>query len=398
MEISRKVLIFTLDAGFGHRKAAKAIADALSYEYSNTIQCKVINPLKEDGMSAILQKSQKYYDESSRNHRSVYKTAYETINYYPVSLFADQVVTQLLIREVLEALIQEKPDGIISTFPILNTPVRRVLELLHLHIPFYSVVTDLENVHRLWFHQGPDKYFVASEQLKNQAIKIGVRHEKVFVSGIPVDIRIPCENRNQKTIRQKLGWLSDLPTVVAIGSKRVNGLYDKMIAVDECGLPIQSCVVTGGDDELFKRLSTREWKNPTHCFNYMENVPELLMASDILITKAGGLITSEGLACGLPMLLIDSISGQETGNVNYILSKGAGILTETNQELQKNLQRLLINDQKILHIYAEKSRMAGKPDAAFMIAQMISNDMQVNRNSDKNKWIWNTVQRLSEFT
>lgn len=394
----KKVLIFTLDAGFGHRKAAKAIADALAHEYAEAIECKVINPLKEDGMSAILQKSQSYYDESSRNHRSVYKTAYETINYYPVSLFADQVVTQLLIREVLETLIQEKPDGIISTFPIFNTPVRRVLELLHLHIPFYSVVTDLENVHRLWFHHGPDRYFVASEQLKNQAIKIGVKQEKVLVSGIPVDIRIPCENRDQLTIRQELGWTTGLPTVVAIGSKRVNDLYEKMLAVDDCGFPIQTCIVAGGDEDLFKRISAVSWKNPTHCYNYVENVPEMLMASDVLVTKAGGLITSEGLACGLPMLLIDSISGQETGNVNYILSKGAGILAETDQELQKNLQRLLQNDQKILRIYAEKSRVAGKPDAAFMIAQMISNDMQVNRSADKNKWIWNTVQRLYEFT
>jgi 1,2-diacylglycerol 3-beta-galactosyltransferase len=395
---NKKILIFTLDAGFGHRKAAKAIADAINSDNSDMFECKVINPLKEEGISSILQKSQKYYDEISCEHRQSYQTAYETINHYPISLFADQVVTQLLIREVYNTIMKEKPDGIISTFPIFNTPVRRVLDLLHLHIPFYSVVTDLENVHRLWFHAGPDKYFVASDSLKFQAEKIGVKSDKIFVSGIPVDIRIACEDRDKAAIRQDLGWDPNIPMVIAIGSKRVNNLFEKLVAVDESGVKIQMCIVTGGDEDLFNKISAYEWKLPAHCYNFVENIPELLLGSDILITKAGGLITSEALACGLPMMIIDSISGQETGNVNYLLGKGAAVLTESNIELTNVLHRWLVNDQKNLKLYAEKSRQAGKPEAAFMIAQLIKNDISNNRNSDQNGRVWNSIHTLSLIT
>lgn len=393
-----KILILTLDAGFGHRRAANAIAEALKKAYGGNIDCKVVNPLKEVGMSSIIQKSQACYDDTSRDHRAVYHAAYNTINHYPISLVADGIITPFLFRETMDTILDECPDGIISTFPIFSTTVRQILNLLHLHIPFYSVVTDLDNVHRFWFHRGPDKYFIASEQLRYQAIRNGVNQKKVIISGIPVDTRIVEETRERSVIRQHIGWDPDLPTLIAIGSKRVQNLLDKMTSIEECDLPLQLCIVAGGDEALYQAITTKEWKIPVHCYNYVENIPEMLHAADVLITKAGGLITSEGLACGLPMIIIDSISGQETGNVKFLLSNNAATIVETNEDLKKTIILWLSDEQKVLRTYAENSKRLGKPEAAFKIAQFMINEIQMNKYKTRNKIVWNGIQSLSQWS
>ncbi|MFZ2470667.1 MAG: glycosyltransferase, partial [Methanothrix sp.] len=380
MNKKKKILILTLDAGFGHRRAASAIQNALQQIHADEVECKIVNPIKGEGLSSIVQKTQVQYDDTSRNHREIYGIVFNVLNHYPLSLMADHAVTQLFIKEVTETILDECPDGIISTFPLFITAIRRILFILRLRIPFYTVVTDLDDVHRTWFHPGPNKYFVASEQLKYQAVECGISPEKVVISGIPVDTRITAETRDKSTLRQQLGWDSNLPTLLAIGSKRVQNLLEKMIAVDECGLVLQLCIVAGGDDELFKAINAKEWKNNIHCYNFVENIPEMLLASDILITKAGGLITSEGLACGLPMIIIDSISGQETGNVKYLLKNNAAVVVSSNDELKRTLNLWLMNDHQLKDQYAQNARRLGKPDAAYIISNNLINDMRTNKN------------------
>lgn len=397
MTQKKKIIILTMDAGFGHRRAALAIADALKKAYPEEVDCLVVNPLKKEGITSLIEKSQNMYDVTSREHRELYHMGYEAINNFPVSLFADQVTTTILFKAILDLIVNESPDGIISTFPIFSSPVSRVLKMLLLRIPFYSVVTDMVDVHKFWFLPGPEKFFVATDQLADQAVNNFVRRGRVVVSGIPIDTRIATETREKSVIRQDLGWDVDLPTVTAIGSKRVNNLLEKLVSIEDCDLPFQFCIVAGGDDDLYQAVSSRSWKVPVHCYNYVENIPELLLASDLLITKAGGLITSESLACGLPMIIIDSISGQESGNLQFLLNNHTAVEAKTNEELLKTVRLWLSEDQAQLKRYAENAKRLGKPSAAFQIAQSMVGEINANKYEVRNKLIWNQIQLLSEL-
>ena len=397
MADKKKLIILTLDAGFGHRRAAIAIQNAMQEIHGDAVECKIVNPVKEEGLSSIVQKTQVQYDNTVRDHRELYSTVFGITNHYPISLFADYTVTQLLVKEISETILLERPDGIISTFPFYSTSIRQLLFSLHLHIPFYSVVTDLDNVHCVWFHPGPDKYFVASEQLKFQAVECKVKPSKVIVSGIPVDTRIFTETRDKAALRAQLDWDGSLPTILAIGSKRVQNLLDKLIAIEEIGIPLQLCVVAGGDDSFYQCVTSREWKVPVHCYNFVENMPELLLASDILVTKAGGLITSEGLACGLPILLIDAIEGQESGNVSYLINNNVGILVGTNDELHRTIEQLLSNDRRLMDQWIENAKKIGKPEAAYIIANAIVNDMYSDKYRSKNSGLWNRVRLFTKL-
>jgi UDP-N-acetylglucosamine:LPS N-acetylglucosamine transferase len=94
------------------------------------------------------------------------------------------------------------------------------------HIPLLTVVTDLETVQSLWFHPVADLCLVPTQTVYDLAIEAGLPPEKVKITGIPVRPELTKGNQNQAYLRQSLGWRSDLFTVLAVGSKRVEHLYD----------------------------------------------------------------------------------------------------------------------------------------------------------------------------
>jgi 1,2-diacylglycerol 3-beta-galactosyltransferase len=372
MSRKAKVLILTGDAGFGHRKAALAISNAISKIYGGRVECAVVNPMGTAGAPRIMQKSQTDYDDTVRNHRSFYQFTYQASDHYPINRIADQVISQLNFRQLRRTIAEERPDAIISTYHLYNTAVRRILEQRGLPIPFYSVVTDLDRVHSFWFHPGPDTYFVATEELVDQAVEQGVAAEKVIASGIPVDTRIADETREPSEIRQQLGWDSELPALLVVGSRRVHNLLEKLAGIEACGTPLQLAVVAGGDEALYRAVKGRHWKVPTFCYGYAENIPEMMRAADVLITKAGGLVVSEGLASGLPMILVDAIVGQETANLDYVLRHMAGVWAPTTEAVRETVCRWLSGEREVLGRYARNARRIGKPGAAYQVARCVA--------------------------
>ena len=83
-------------------------------------------------------------------------------------------------------------------------------------------------------------------------------------------------------------------------------------------MPFQIAIITGGDDKLYKALQPIEWQHPTKIYDFVENMPAMMRAADLIACKAGGLIVTESLASGLPLLLIHALPGQEIGNADYV--------------------------------------------------------------------------------
>ena len=139
--------------------------------------------------------------------------------------------------------------------------------------------------------------------------------------------------------------------------------------MNHSGLPLQLIVVAGGDDELYDQLQSEEWHGPAHVYNFVDNMPELMHASDCIICKAGGLIVTESLACGLPLLLVDVLPGQETGNADYVVQGGAGALSPAPLDGLETLCHWLLRGGEGLAQCAENARRLGKPRAAYDVAE-----------------------------
>jgi UDP-N-acetylglucosamine:LPS N-acetylglucosamine transferase len=153
-------------------------------------------------------------------------------------------------------------------------------------------------------------------------------------------------------------------------STRVEHLYDGLRVLNHSGLPIQLVVVAGGDDELYRHFQETEWHVETHCYNFVAEMPSFMRAADCILSKAGGLIVSEALACGLPLILVDVIPGQETGNANYVVSGNAGVLARGPIEVLVLLCHWFEMDRLLYRQQAQNARQLGHPRAAYDVADL----------------------------
>jgi 1,2-diacylglycerol 3-beta-galactosyltransferase len=201
------------------------------------------------------------------------------------------------------------------------------------------------------------------------------------VIGIPVNPRIFHLNETKRELRKRLGWNPDLTTILAVGSKRVEHFKVDLDILNHSGFQFQLIVVTGKDQKLYEELKEVEWHHETHLYEFVDQMPEFMHASDLLIAKAGGLIVAEALASGLPMILIDVIPGQESGNAKFIQDGNAGFWTENAIEFIQVLGHLFLNEQEKLKQIKENAKTIGKPSSAMQIAELIINQVETSANT-----------------
>jgi len=369
----KRILILTADAGFGHRSAANAIQEGLVELYGDKVIVDVVNALDEPTAPNFLRESQSDYDRWVRNVPELYQLGYEASdNPVPTAILERSLI--ILLLETMRILLDRfTPDIVVTTYPAYTMPMITAIRRKHCRIPFYTVVTDLSTIHRLWFDRRVSGCLVPNSLVAELAMSQAVDSSKITITGIPVSPLISLEKRPKNRIRKELGWQSDLTTVLAVGSKRVDRLMDSLNVINHFGGQLQLVVVAGKDEVLYKELSQVEWHIPAHIYDFVENMPTLMKASDLLVCKAGGLIITEAMACGLPMMLIEVIPGQETGNAEYVTAYGAADIAQSPIEVLETLDHLMKEDQALLKSRSEKAAQLGKPQSAFDVAKILWN-------------------------
>lgn len=380
----KRVLILTADAGFGHRSAANAIQAALEELYGGQVIVDVVNALDEPTTPPFLRDSQSDYDRWVRNVPELYQLGYQASDNPVPTAILEQSLIILLLETMRVLLDRYKPNVVVNTYPAYQTPMLTALRRFkRSRIPFYTVITDLSTIHRLWFDRRVTGCLVPNSIVAELAMSQGVDSSKVIVTGIPVAPAISHETRTKNKIRKELGWLPDIPTVLAVGSKRVDRLMDTLNVINHFGSDLQLAIVAGNDDVVYKELSHVDWHIPAYIYNFVENMPTLLKASDLLVCKAGGLILTEALACGLPMMLIEVIPGQETGNAEYVTAYDAADIAQSPIEVLETLRHLMKNDQSLLKKRGINAALMGKPHSAFDTAEILWKAMQTKPRAKK---------------
>jgi len=216
-----------------------------------------------------------------------------------------------------------------------------------------------------------DGLLVPNQIVANLATSYQVKPAKIKITGIPVSPDIAAETISKAEVREELGWQPDLPTVLAVGSKRMQRLVDALHVLNHYGIPVQVVVVTGNDQELFDELNHLTWHVPVKLYGFVENLAEFMKAADLLMCKAGGLIVTEALASGLPMILIEAIPGQETGNAEYVTSNGAGDMAQSTLEILEVVHHLFKDNQVLLNNRAANACRMGMDQSALDVAKIL---------------------------
>ena len=369
-EKMKRLVILTADAGFGHRSAANAVAAALNDRYADCCHVDVINPLEDRRTPFFLRDSQADYDKIVRDMPGLYRFGYDASDAAVPKAIVESALTVLLFEVMQDILRHYRPDAILITYPIYQVPLSAVFTLHKQYIPLLTVITDLATVHRIWFHPGVDACIVPTDITRRLAMDYGIPGERVHITGIPVNPNIGGETREKSAIRAELGWQQENVTFLAVGSRRVEHLREILTVLNHFGRPLQLVVVAGKDEELYHQLKMVDWHVPVHLYEYVSNLAPMMRAADGLISKAGGLIVTEALASGLPLVMVDVLPGQEKGNADYVISGGAGDLVDNPVKALEVFYHLLADDCELLHERARNALRLGNPDAAYQVADL----------------------------
>jgi 1,2-diacylglycerol 3-beta-galactosyltransferase len=370
------ILILTADAGFGHRRAAQAVEAALLERYGEDCIVDVVNPIEDPDVPKFLRQAESDYDRMVIEEPGLYLLSYKASDTPPVARAMQDVTAVALHQTLIKVVGSHRPDAIISTYPAYTQAVVWVLREQDSPVINAVVITDLIDVHDLWFHKKASLTFAPTRYVYEQALARGLPADRVYLSGLPVHPDIARETRDKGTIRTALAWDPYMTTAVIVGSARSRHTAIIARLLDQSGLDLQIAVVSGGAAEVDEELQNTEWQGTVHVYGKVKNLPEMMHAADFIICKAGGLIVSEALACGLPLILYEALPGQEAGNVRYVVESGAGVWAPGPVGALAATYAWLAGDGEDLETCRAAAKRAGRPRAAHEIAEQVYRRIQ----------------------
>ncbi|MBI5383629.1 MAG: UDP-N-acetylglucosamine 2-epimerase [Verrucomicrobia bacterium] len=232
-----------------------------------------------------------------------------------------------------------------------------------------SVVTDFE-AHALWMEPAVDLYCVAAEETKARLVARGAASENVLVTGIPIAAKFSAPVDAPAT-RKRLGLRDDLPVLLVLSGGFGMGPVRQILSeLNKLATAVQVVVVCGRNEELRRELAVLERRHPTHVLGFVTNMHELMAAADLVLTKPGGLTSSEALALGKPMLVLNPIPGQEAANSDYLLEHGAAMKVSRTEDLPFRLEKLL-GSTKLAEM-ARAAQTLGRSEAATMVCRGVA--------------------------
>lgn len=366
---TKRVLLLTADAGFGHRRAAQAIEAALHELYDDRCEVEVVNPLDDADAPELIRQLEEGYDEFVVEDPALYRLAYHALDAPVVSDLAVEIAALLLNDLMVRIVERGGHDVIVSTYPTYAQPIARALRKTKRDVPLAVVVTDLTEVVRFWYSRAATMHFLPTPQTRDQAYRNNIPATRVKVTGLPVSPSFARESRDAAELRAELGWEQECPTALIVASVRTRRMATISRMLDRSGLGLQLAVVCGGEESLFRSLQEEDWQGPVHLYEWVDTMPQLMKAADFIVTKAGGLIVSEALACGLPLIIPEALPGQEVGNVKYVIAHGAGAWAPGPAEVLVTAHSWLKDSALRLQEVRAHACELGKPQAAFHIAE-----------------------------
>lgn len=231
-----------------------------------------------------------------------------------------------------------------------------------------SIVTDFE-AHALWMDTCVDLYCVAAEETKARLVARGAKAEIAVATGIPVAAKFSTRP-DARAVRRSLGLRDDQPVLLVLSGGFGMGPVAEILAeLDQVPHPFQTVVVTGRNEELRRELAVQNRRHPTHVLGFATNMHELMTVADLIITKPGGLTTSEALALGKPLFILNPIPGQEAANSDFLLERGAAAKVNRVEDLPFRIEQLL--GSKKLAAMAKAAKALGRPQSAPAVCREV---------------------------
>ena len=366
-----KVLILSATAGAGHVRAAQAIEKAFALcggarEVRHVDTLQYTNPL-----------FRKFYADA---YLSMCKRApmvmgwlYDHMDTPFVDHKLARAFNKLNTGPFVDFLQDYRPDICICTHFLPSEIIAFLKAKRRVSCPLAIVVTDLD-AHGMWLARDCDHYFLAMEETAEHLKALGVPPERLSITGIPID-PVFAEPKDRRSMRLKLGLAPDRTTIlVTLGGFSVFPIENLVTVLARIQHPVQIVTICGHNTELQAKLTELApgiaGSHPVHVVGFTTAMDEYMAAADILVGKPGGLTTSEALARGLILCIVNPIPGQEERNSDHLLEENAAIRCNNLPALPWKIDRLLDDPARMALIRANVARLA-HPNSAQLIVQRL---------------------------
>jgi len=328
-----RILILFSDTGGGHRAAARALTDALKL-IDPSCEVTVADPLIGQG-PAIVRRLASLYSPMIRRSRTAWGALYHTSNTRPTFAGIRAVFGPGVRRVVAQLLKQHDPDVVLSVHPLLNHIAHQAIRKSGRPRALMTVITDLVDFHRGWTFSQADLVVAPTERARRVALRRRVPADRVKLLGLPVDLRFrPPAPGEKQALRRRFGLEEQRFTVLIMGGAA--GVGHLAAQVRELSFDPHSwqlVVVCGRNEKLRRKLVEMEVQTPMLVLGFVDYMPELMRACDLVVTKAGPGAIAESLATGLPLVITGFLPGQETPNVDFVVKSGIGAFAPKESDL-----------------------------------------------------------------
>ncbi|MCU6435444.1 galactosyldiacylglycerol synthase [Undibacterium sp. Jales W-56] len=368
----KKILLLSVSAGAGHMRAAEAIR-----AYSLDPRYQVV-ATHLDVMNYVTAGFRKIYTDFYIKLVNKAPTLWGYLYQVSHEAQADGTIEQLRralerlnARALLKEIAKVNPDAIICTHFLPAEMLARLLRKQRLHCPVWVQVTDFD-LHRMWVHEGMTGYFASNEEVAFRMRAQGIAAATIHVSGIPIMPGFAVRPQRAEAARQ-LGLDPLRTTILLMGGGAGLGSLEQIAArLLKIDGDFQLIAMAGKNIRTLAALTALAGQFPGRLVaqGYTDHIEQWMACADLVVTKPGGLTTSECLAMGLPMIVNAPIRGQEERNADYLLEQGVALKAFDDVTLEYRVRYLLSHPEKLSDMRARAS-LLGRADAARQVLEQV---------------------------
>ena len=371
----KKVIVFYAKYGGGHLSAARSIKENIELEYKDVEV--ILVDCMEYVNNVINKITTKAYSEMAKKAPKTWGKVYWNSQKGPLASISN-TSNKLFSIKLFKLIKDFKPDVIISAHPFSSQMCAYLKKLGKLNAKIATVMTDFAP-HDQWlvYHQYVDYYFVSHEEMKKQLHEKGIDNNKIYATGIPLSNKFLLKY-DKSEILKSFGLSPDKQTVLFFGGGEF-GLgktqtYKIFKTFVENYNNIKIIEIAGKNQKMkenFEHLVNDLGKqNYVKILEYTNKVPELMSISDLVVTKPGGLTTTESLASGLPIVIINPIPGQEEENASFLEKNKVAIWIRKDDDVEQVLNDLFSNPDKMREMKIN-SRLLAKKNSTKDICRIV---------------------------
>ncbi len=362
-----KVLIVSVKTGYGHHSAAKAMIDYLT---EKGVTCEMldtfeyINPYLADSIDNGYMFSTKHFPE-------IYGKAYDMFDRHDEKWDKHSPVTvlsKIVSNKLKDYITDYAPDVIIGTHSYACMMMTYLREKNIVTCPLLGIITDF-TVHPFWESTELDYYVIPNELLRNRARKKGIPDEKILPFGIPIRKQFSTKI-SKEDARKALGIEDKTTFLVMMGSMGFGNIVKDISSIDNLEENFQILCVCGKNEKMKAEIESIRWNNKVIPYGFVDNVDVMMDASDIIITKPGGLTSSEFLAKKIPAIIMNPIPGQENRNTEFLVNNGAAIMVTDTFTLDEALFEMMESPVR-MDLLRKSVEILGKPDATKDVCELV---------------------------